>query len=455
MIDFAKREGFLLESKFNSGRLLYQMSTETWTKALSQSFENCQWKSVLFYCDRLLKLNPSNLKTLFCRAFALFCNQQYSELEQWMTSLPNDVAKNEQLLVMRCKGLEATKNFSKIVSILGGYTDTISLVIPVITIEEVNKSKNLLFPIRENALFNLSQTDYLPKQNIKTNEKETPPPNDPMNPPKLVELIKEAMMKNDPDLLQPFTLMTDKTTESDPLILTACGCYSLLNDQIEAGETFLIKATEEDPDCEIAWLCLILSFTNSAEWDQGLSALRKVIRRFPTSVSVSMFALSLHLKSGSASLAAPFIQLLAENQSPDLTFTKYHKVTITPTISYPDLLFVIHERGVASLMEGDVTQATHDFKDVIEKSQERDLIGAASLNLGHCYRKMGDFDKAINCYEDALSYSTRTAEALASIGFSYHLKGERDEAILYYHRCLSIDSVHPFATKMLDIAVRT
>ena len=402
------------------------MSEKEWKEALQTSFERCHWKSALFYSEKLLHLDKNNFDALFCRAFSLFCTQQFSELEQWMSALPENVAKNDQLLVIRCKGLQATKNYAKIVSILGGYTDTVSLVIPIVTLDEVNKS-NLLKPIRENALFNLSHSDYLPKDNNETQME----PDDPLNPKKIVKAITTAMMTQDPEILQPYSLMTDKTTENDPLILTACGCYSLLNDQADAGEAFLMKAAEEDPDCEIAWLCLISSFINSAEWDQGLSTLRKVIRRFPNSPCVSMFAMTLHLKSGSASLAWPWIQQ-----------------------SDSDNLFVIHERGVALLIDGEVAQESHDFQAVIKKSTERDLIGAASLNLGHCYRKLGEFNKAISCYEDALSFGTRPSEALASIGFSYHLKGDKDEAILYYNRCLSIDSVHPFATKMLDIAVQ-
>ncbi|OHT16586.1 TPR Domain containing protein [Tritrichomonas foetus] len=402
------------------------MCETEWKEALKSSFEQCHWKSALFYSEKILHLYPSNFEALFCRAFSFLCTQQFAELEQWMMTLPDDIAKNEKLLFIRCKALQSTKNYAKIVSILGGYADTVSLVIPVVSLDDVTNS-DLLRPIRENALFNLSHTDYLPKDE-KKNENI---PNDPLNPQKVVNSIIQAMMNQDPEFVEPYSIMTDKTTESDPLILTACACYSLLNEHAEAGEALLMKATEENPDCEIAWLCLISSFINSAEWDQGLSTLRKVIRRFPTSSSVSMFALSLHLKSGTSSLAWPWIQQSDESS-----------------------LFVKHERGVALLMDGDIAQAAHDFKAVIENSKERDLIGAANLNLGHCYRKLGDFNRAIECYEEALTFGTRPAESLASIGFSYHLKGNKDEAILYYNRCLSIDSVHPFATKMLDIAVQ-
>jgi anaphase-promoting complex subunit 6 len=145
-----------------------------------------------------------------------------------------------------------------------------------------------------------------------------------------------------------------------------------------------------------------------------------------------MFAMSLHLKSGSPILAWTWIS------QGDL-----------------DCMFVRHERGVASLLDGDLNEASADFQVVIDRSTDQSLLGSAHLNLGHCFRRIGEFEKAIECYQSSLAYCIREAEALASIGFTYHLRGDFDQAILNYNACLSADPVHAFATKMLDIALQT
>jgi tetratricopeptide (TPR) repeat protein len=118
-----------------------------------------------------------------------------------------------------------------------------------------------------------------------------------------------------------------------------------------------------------------------------------------------------------------------------------------------DCMFVRHERGVVSLLDGDLTEASADFRFVIQRSVDQTLLASASVTLGHCFRRTGEFDKAIECYQSSLAYGVRGAEALASIGFTYHRIGDFGQAILYYNTCLSADPVHAFATKMLEIAL--
>jgi anaphase-promoting complex subunit 6 len=143
-----------------------------------------------------------------------------------------------------------------------------------------------------------------------------------------------------------------------------------------------------------------------------------------------MFAIGLHVKSGSPILAWPWI-----SQS-DI-----------------DCPYIRHERGVVCFLEGDIAVAARDFEFVIQGTTDQDLIGAAALNLGHCWRRMEDFAKAVKSYELVLSCDMKVNEALAAIGFTYHLMDRRDEAILYYNRCLAVDPVHHFAAKMVGIAI--
>ena len=395
-----------------------------WITCMRRGIEEGRWKSVLFYSQQLLRVRANYIEALVAHALSLYCSNKLAELEQFMTSLSLDVLQNEQIMTIRCNGLMQTKDYTKIIAILGGDPEAASIVIPIIQMADVMKSERLK-ALREAALFNASQTDEYSRP------KATEEQSDPLNPSKVTSMITEAMMKRQPELLEKFGLMADKTTEADPLILTACGCNCWLNGQTETGDAFFMKAVEEDPDCEIAWLCLLTSFIEASEWDQGLSTLRKLIRRFPGSDSVSMFAVSLHLKSGSPTLARPWISK-----------------------SDIDCLFVRHERGVACLMENDCEEAVIDFEVVLASTQEKDLAGAASLNLGHCMRRLGNFKRAIELYQNALANDTKPAEALASIGFTHHLQGNIDDAILFYNHSLSVDPVHPFATKMLDVAIQ-
>lgn len=344
-----------------------------------------------------------------------------------MSSLPLRTLQEPHLLAMRCKGLQAMKQYAKIIGLLGGESDSSLITTPILSVQEVGRSA-ILKELRDDALFNLVNSDDFSRSRKSGRAAKT---NDPLSPNRTVDVIVKSLTTGNSGLLEPFAVLTDNSTQSDPLILSACGCLRFLNDQNQGAEALFLKALEEDPDCEIAWLCLMWAYMARAEWDQGLSTLRKVNRRFPSSESVSMFAMSLHLKSGTPILAWNWIsQADAGN------------------------VFVRHERGVALLMDGDTTEAIRDFVAVIHSTTESDLLRAANINLGHCHRRTGEFRKAIECYENALAFPVRESEPLASIGLTYHLIGDDDQAILYYNNALAVDPVHPFATRMLEIAVQ-
>lgn len=397
---------------------------ELLVSSIKRTIEMCSWKSAIFYSSELLEINPMSVEGAFGQSLSLYCQGKLAELEIFMRSLPMELQTNEQIIILRCKGLEKTKDYEKICSLLGGDLNLVPVSLPVINIDDLDKHPRLK-AIRENAMFNAAHSDdriLLPQQDGK----------DPMRPSEIIKRITEAMMKRKPELVEDFTLKADRTTKTDALVLTACGCSCWLDQRIEEGDALFMKAIDEDPDCEIAWLCLLMSLIESSAWDQGISTIRQVIRRFPESESVWMFAMSLHLKNGSTTLAQPWI-----------------------CRSDIDIPFVKHERGVSALLDGDYEDAARDFEEVLATSTDNDLLFAASINAGHCFRKDGKYQEAIKHYENALSYDMKQDEVLASIGFTFHLQKDIDSAIIFYNRCLSINPVHPFATKMMDMALQS
>jgi anaphase-promoting complex subunit 6 len=74
-------------------------------------------------------------------------------------------------------------------------------------------------------------------------------------------------------------------------------------------------------------------------------------------------------------------------------------------------------------------------------------------NLGHCYRKMGKFEKAIEKYQFALSISPNNYSLFSSIAFTFHIQQKFELAIDFYHRALSINSKDSFSSDMLKRAI--
>lgn len=76
------------------------------------------------------------------------------------------------------------------------------------------------------------------------------------------------------------------------------------------------------------------------------------------------------------------------------------------------------------------------------------------FNLGHCYRKLRLYDKAIKYYSLALSVHPNNPSALLALGFSHHLSGNLTEAIDYYHQALGLQPDETLASQLLETALR-
>lgn len=395
-------------------------------ESLKESMENCDWKSVLLKSDCIMRNDPFNIDALIGRSIALYSTKKYAELEQWLESIPENNFSNQYLLAIRCKALQEIKDFKQILNLLGG--QEAYAFQPLASAEDVDASP-ILKPIRDYALFMMEETYKLPR--MFQHNGSTP---DPMSVEAVSKDITQAVSKMDATILYKYTTISDHSTASDAIILTSCGCYNYLNGNIESGKAFIIKATQIDPNLEIAWLLYLLILTYNYEYDHAISTIKKIHRSFPNSQNLMMFAATLYLKTKSIQLSRPWINDFFRKDPSDL--------------------FMIHEQSVAYFYGHNIAQAFKGFEYTIEKCEEKVLLGSSFLHKGHCLRRMGKFEEALVSYRESLGTDTCSVEALASIGFTYHLLFDYDNAIISYNECLAINNVHPFATKMLDIALK-
>jgi tetratricopeptide (TPR) repeat protein len=323
--------------------------------------------------------------------------------------------------------LESQKKYAEILDVLGGDPEH-SVTHPLISLANVEMS-DVLRPFRRLAEFNLNRTDG---RILRTPASQTEL-SDSLSSYRIEEDIIKGLMNKDPSRLQKYTRMCDKTSERDALLLTACGCwrYLISNGSSDTCIGFLLKAVEEDPDCEISWLSLIFVYIDTLELDQGIVAVKTAQRRFPSSTRLPLFALSLDLRRGVTSFARTWLRL-CDSTDP----------------------YVLHEKGVFLIMEGEFAEAAEYFRILTsEKKLDTNLEGPGFLNYAHCLRLQGKFDLALEMYFASLKKLRNVAEALGSIGFTFHLMGDLEKAVLYYNRCLGMNSSHPFVTRMVERAL--
>lgn len=78
------------------------------------------------------------------------------------------------------------------------------------------------------------------------------------------------------------------------------------------------------------------------------------------------------------------------------------------------------------------------------------------INLGHSYRKVKNYKSALHYYRMAQSLAVpRDPQLYSSIGFTLQLMGEVDKAIDCYHQALGLKSDDTFANVMLSRALST
>jgi anaphase-promoting complex subunit 6 len=58
------------------------------------------------------------------------------------------------------------------------------------------------------------------------------------------------------------------------------------------------------------------------------------------------------------------------------------------------------------------------------------------VNLGHAYRKLEQYDRAVAAYQQALGLMPYDAGTFSALGFTYHLMGQLTKAIETYQKAL-------------------
>lgn len=71
-------------------------------------------------------------------------------------------------------------------------------------------------------------------------------------------------------------------------------------------------------------------------------------------------------------------------------------------------------------------------------------------NMGLCYKEMGDYNKALECFNEALLLDTQNINALNGLAEISLLKGNKTEAVNYYKKVLEINPADAFARQKLD-----
>eukprot|EP01125_Pyxidicula_operculata_P000149 TRINITY_DN1020_c2_g1_i1.p1 TRINITY_DN1020_c2_g1~~TRINITY_DN1020_c2_g1_i1.p1 ORF type:complete len:591 (-),score=102.40 TRINITY_DN1020_c2_g1_i1:79-1851(-) len=266
----------------------------------------------------------------------------------------------------------------------------------------------------------------------------------------------------------------------------AVGCYYLLIGKCDLARKYFSKSTSCSRVFGPSWLGFGHAFAIEGEHDQALAAYRTAERLLGGS----------HIPP-----LCIGVELVRANNIP-----LANQLILKSSDMCPEDPLVWNELGVVNFKDGKYSEAISNFTwalKLIESSQqdiyenndsvdeeggEKEEVGGGGsvstittkssstttsrdkvielhvsehtvawepvfFNLGHCYRKLKDYQNALLFYKKSLELVPNNAGTYCALGFTHHLMGNTDEAIELYHQALGIDPDDSLASDMLRRAL--
>ncbi|XP_072179997.1 cell division cycle protein 16 homolog [Diadema setosum] len=219
----------------------------------------------------------------------------------------------------------------------------------------------------------------------------------------------------------------------------AVGCYYYIVGKNEPARRFLSKATAIDRLYGPAWLAFGHSFAAEGEHDQAMAAYFTASRLMK---GCHLPLLYVGLEYG---LTRNF--KLAD---------KFFNQALGIACNDP---FVLHEMGVVAFHNGDWETAATHFNQALTIVQNissqtvTDKWEPLLNNLGHVYRKLKKYEKALDCHRQALVLSPQNPSTFSAIGYVYALTGQFSRAIDYFHKALGVGRDDTFSVTMLTHSI--
>lgn len=135
-------------------------------------------------------------------------------------------------------------------------------------------------------------------------------------------------------------------------------------------------------------------------------------------------------------------QKCAETGDANLAFDLCTRAIQSGALSGTGLALTFNNRGNAYQSKGEYQRAIQDYDEALRIDPDSAL---AFNNRGSAFQHMGDYDRALQDYDRAIRLDGSFALAYNNRGRAHHLKEEYVEAIKDYGEAIGIDSDHPLA----------
>ncbi|CEP21801.1 unnamed protein product [Cyberlindnera jadinii] len=222
-----------------------------------------------------------------------------------------------------------------------------------------------------------------------------------------------------------------------PISWLAVGIYYLAINKIPEARKYFSKASSLNPNFSEAWIGFAHTFAAEGEHDQAIAAYSTASRFFPGSHLPNLFLGMQYLQMGNLTLTSEYLM---------------SSFSICPK----DPL-LLNEIGVMNYHKGDLSNSEAYLNQALQVSRDIDSDSKSWIsinsNLGHVYRRMGLYSKALMCFEEVLKVSKRDPNVYSAIGLVYLKMGDPGKAIQNLHYSLATGTHDPVAHDLLKRAL--
>lgn len=211
--------------------------------------------------------------------------------------------------------------------------------------------------------------------------------------------------------------MADNYPE-EPVTWLAVGIYYLTTGKIAEARRFFSKASMMDPHFGPAWIGFAHTFAAEGEHDQAISAYSTAARLFQGTHLPQLFLGMQHLQLNNVTLADEYLN------------TAFALCKSDPLL--------LNELGVVFYHKDALKESVQLFTKALQIADDIDSNPkawvATKANLGHAYRRLDMFEKALECFSEV----TRTADSndpqvYSAVGLCHLQAGRPFEAIVSLH----------------------
>lgn len=228
----------------------------------------------------------------------------------------------------------------------------------------------------------------------------------------------------------------DKHPE-EPATWLAVGVYYLSIGKIAESRRFFSKASMMDPHFGAAWIGFAHTFAAEGEHDQAISAYSTAARLFQGTHLPQLFLGMQNLQLQNIPLALEYLK------------AAYQLCETDPLL--------LNELGVVYYHDGLIAEAISVFNSALDIAREIDAdprsFIATRANLGHAYRRDGQWDLALEEFNEVLRQGGRDAAIFCAKALVLLEIGQPWEATVALHEALAINPQDAVANDLLSKAL--